>query len=197
MVNILGIILARKGSKRLPGKNREGLGDDKLIDIVVSKAKKAGIREILLCTDDQALWRTEGVELIPRPEKLSGDNVPDDAVISHILDRYGPVNRFNYFCMLHVTGPLFKPHRLKQAISIVEKNNLPGCVSVNPAYMPSGNFYIINIGLFRRNYESRPGQVLWIPGIHIMKLPWEECVDIDYIYNLRIAQAVYEGNVIK
>ena len=198
MRDTLGIILARKGSKRLPGKNNESLGNDKLINIVVAKAKKAGITDIWLCTDDQALRYTGGVTIISRPEQLSGDNVPGEAVISHILNRHGPdVDRFKYFCILQVTAPLFKPHRLKQALTRVHNNNLPGCVSVNPAFEPSGNFYIINIDLFRHNYESRPEQGLWIPGIHIMKLSWKECVDIDYIHDLRIAQAVYEGKVIK
>jgi len=73
MYDTLGIILARKGSKRLPGKNNECIGkeNDKLIDIVVSKAKEAGITKIWLCTDDPALKITGGVTYISRPEELS------------------------------------------------------------------------------------------------------------------------------
>jgi CMP-N-acetylneuraminic acid synthetase len=190
--NVLGIILARKGSKRLPGKNKMSLGNNKLIDIVIEKAKKAGISDIWLCTDDPELQDTKGVKLIPRPDRLSGDDVTSEEVIHHILGKYN-VNKFKYFCLLQVTAPLFKPHRLAQALYTAQRNlhNFPGIVSVTPAFKPSGNFYVIDIDLFKLNYKSHPEQGLWIPGIHIMMLPWEQCIDVDHIHDLRIAQAEY------
>lgn len=192
MYETLGIILARKGSKRLPGKNNERLGDDRLTDIVISKARQAGISEIWLCTDDYALRYTEGATLITRPEHLSKDDTPSEAVLNHIFTRFSPeISEFKYICLLQLTAPLFKPHKLEQALYKVHRNNLPGCVSVTPSFKPSGNFYILNIDLFKLNYESHPEQGLWIPGIHIMELPWNECIDIDYIHDLRIAQAEY------
>lgn len=200
MHETLGIILARKGSKRLPGKNNERLGDDKLIDIVIAKAKEAGITEIWVCTNDWALRNTQGATLIIRPEHLSEDDTPSEAVLDHIFNRYSSeIGRFKYFCLLQVTAPLFKPHRLEQALSIAQRNlcNFSGIASVTPAFKPSGNFYVIDIDLFKLNYESHPEQGLWIPGIHIMELPWNECIDIDYIHDLRIAQAEYEKKVIK
>lgn len=198
MCDVLGIILARKGSKRLPGKNKMSLGNNKLIDIVIEKAKEAGISDIWLCTDDPELQDTKGVRLIPRPDRLSGDDVTSEEVIHYILGKYN-VSKFKYFCLLQVTAPLFKPHRLEQALSITQRNlcNFSGIASVTPAFKPSGNFYVIDIDLFKLNYESHPEQGLWIPGIHIMELPWNECIDIDYIHDLRIAQAEYEKKVIK
>jgi len=190
--DVLGIILAREGSKRLPGKNNERLGDDRLTDIVISKAKEAGISDIWLCTDDYALRHTEGATLITRPEHLSRDDTPSEAVLNHIFTRFSPeISKFKYICLLQLTAPLFWIGSLKEALFIVHKNNYPGMVSVTPALKPSGNFYIINIELFKTNYESYPEDGLWIPDIHIFHLPWEECVDIDHIYDLRIAQAVY------
>jgi len=188
--DVLGIILARKGSKRLPGKNNERLGDDKLIDIVIAKAKEAGITEIWVCTNDWALKDSQGATTIIRPEHLSTDDTPSEEVIHHILGKYD-TTKFKYFCLLQVTAPLFKPHKLEQALTLVHQRNTPGMVSVTPALKPSGNFYIINIELFKHNYESHPEQGLWIPDIHIMMLPWENCIDIDHIHDLRIAQAVY------
>lgn len=188
--DVLGIILARKGSKRLPGKNKMSLGNNKLIDIVIEKAKEAGISDIWLCTDDPELQGTKGVELIPRPDKLSGDDVTSEEVIHYILGKYD-TTKFRYFCLLQVTAPLFKPHRLAQALTILHQRNLPGMISVTPAFKPSGNFYIINIYKFWSNYKKHPDEGLWIPDIHIMMLPWEQCIDIDHIHDLRIARAVY------
>jgi len=194
--DVLGIILARKGSKRLPGKNKMSLGNDKLIDIVIEKAKKAGISDIWLCTDDPELQDTKGVKLIPRPDKLSGDDVAGEEVIYYILGKHD-TTKFKYFCLLQVTAPFFDSASLAHAILMTREDNLVGCVSVTPAFKPSGNFYIIHIYKFWLNYKKHPGEGLWIPGIHIMKLPWEECIDIDYIYDLRIAQAVHERKMIK
>ena len=190
MHETLGIILARKGSKRLPGKNKMSLGNNKLIDIVIEKAKKAGISNIWLCTDDPELYTTKGVKLILRPGRLSGDNVTSEEVIHYILGKYD-TTKFTYFCLLQVTAPLFDSGSLVHALNMTLEDNLAGCVSVTPTFEPSGNFYIINIYKFWLNYKKHPDEGLWIPEIHIVMLSLEQCIDIDHIHDLRIAQAVY------
>ena len=190
MHETLGIILAREGSKRLPGKNKMSLGNNKLIDIVIEKAKEAGISDIWLCTDDPELQDTKGVKLIPRPDRLSGDDVTSEEVIHYILGKYD-TTKFKYFCLLQVTAPLFNSANLAHALNITLADNLAGYVSVTPTFKPSGNFYIINIYKFWSNYKKHPDEGLWIPDIHIMVLPLEQCIDIDRIHDLRIAQAVH------
>ena len=187
---VLGVILARKGSKRLPGKNNARLGDDKLIDIAIKKANDAGIYDIWLCTDDPELYDTKGVKLIPRPDDLSGDDVTSEEVIHHILTTHS-VKKFKYFCLLQVTAPFFDAMTLAYALNMTRQCDHVGFVSITPAFKPSGNFYIININKFESNYARHPDEGLWIPEVHIIMLPWEQCIDIDHIHDLRIAQAVY------
>ena len=187
---VLGIILARKGSKRLPGKNNASVNGVKLIDVLIKNAKDAGISDIWLCTDDPELYDTKGVKLILRPEYLSGDDVPSEEVIQHILSTLN-VEKFKYFCLLQITAPFFDSASLALALNEALENKLVGYVSVTPAFKPSGNFYIINIGKFGSNYILHSGEGLWITGLHIIVLPWNDCIDIDHIHDLRIAQAVY------
>lgn len=188
--DVLGIILARKGSKRLPGKNNAKVDGVKLIDVLIKNAKDAGISDIWLCTDDPELRDTEGVKLITRPEDLSGDDVKSEEVIHHILTTHS-VKKFKYFCLLQVTAPLFDAMTLAYALDMTRQGDYVGFVSITPAFKPSGNFYIINISKFESNYVRHPAEGLWIPKVHIIMLPWEQCIDIDHIHDLRIAQAVY------
>jgi CMP-N-acetylneuraminic acid synthetase len=188
--DVLGIILARKGSKRLPGKNNARVNGVKLIDVLIKNANNAGISNIWLCTDDPELQDTKGVKLIPRPDKLSGDYVTSEDVIHYILGKHD-TTKFKYFCLLQVTAPFFDSESLVHALNMTLEDNLAGYVSVTPAFEPSGNFYIIHIYKFWLNYNKHPDEGLWIPDIHIMMLPWENCIDIDHIHDLRIAQAVY------
>lgn len=188
--DVLGIILARKGSKRLPGKNNAKLNGVKLIDVLLKNANNAGISDIWLCTDDPELQDTKGVKLIPRPNKLSGDNVTSEEVIHHIIGKHD-TTKFKYFCLLQITAPLFDSASLAYALKMTREDNLVGYVSVTPAFKPSGNFYIINIYKFWASYQKHPEHGLWLQHLHIMMLPWGQCIDIDHIHDLRIAQAVY------
>ena len=147
--------------------------------------------DIWLCTDDPELQDTERVKLIPRPDELSGDDVTSEEVIHHILST-GNVGKFKYFCLLQVTAPFFNSFDLSHAINMTQTDDLAGFVTITPAFKPSGNFYIINIDKFKSSYKTHPEHGLWLRDLHIMVLAWEQCIDIDYIHDLRIAQAVYK-----
>lgn len=199
---VLGIILARKGSKRLPGKNKESLGDTKLVDLVLKKAKDAGIDTVAICTDYENLWHDVTpsggtIIYVDRPDVLSLDEVPSTEVVAWVLEKIERMGwKYKYFCLLQLTAPLFHSKSLKKAIDDTIDMQLPACVSVTPAYKPSGNFYIVNVDVFKKIHHGLPGKDgLWPEGLSIVKLGWHECVDIDHLYDLRIAHAVFEHRV--
>jgi len=55
-MNILGLILARGGSKRVPGKNIRVLGGKPLIAWTIEAAHQSGVlSDIVVSTDDEAI----------------------------------------------------------------------------------------------------------------------------------------------
>ena len=194
--NVLGIILAREGSKRLPGKNKESLGSMSLVDLVMKKAKGAGITTVAICTDYTFFMvaPVDGCEMIRvcRPPELSGDDVPSEDVIEHVLSYVkSQGHNFEYLCLMQLTAPLFHTKTLRQVVEDVVDHAVVGCASITPAYKPAGCFYMVRIADFLESGANN----LWPEGMIMMKLGWHECVDIDHVYDLRIAQAVANGDV--
>ena len=92
-MKILALITARKGSKRLPGKNNRLLGGKPLIIWSIDVAK--GIPEIcdvLVSTDDSEIAeisRNAGA-FVPwlRPSNIATDNATSEEVALHAIDWY-------------------------------------------------------------------------------------------------------------
>lgn len=89
--NILGLILARGGSKSIPKKNIKLLGGKPLIAYTIEKAKAAKyIDRIILSTDDEEIARIAreyGAETpFLRPAELAEDSTKDYPVFVHALE---------------------------------------------------------------------------------------------------------------
>jgi N-acylneuraminate cytidylyltransferase/CMP-N,N'-diacetyllegionaminic acid synthase len=94
-VNILkgvawGIITARGGSKSIPLKNLVPVSGKPLIEYTINAAKKAKTISRLICSTDHhkiaETCRTHGIDVIDRPEYLSGDLIPSIDVMIHTVE---------------------------------------------------------------------------------------------------------------
>ncbi len=83
------VILARAGSKGLPGKNAMLLAGRPMVVHTIAHARAAAlITRILVSTDCPRVRRAaedEGVEVIDRPSELAGDTATVDAAARHAL----------------------------------------------------------------------------------------------------------------
>lgn len=88
-MNVLGIVPARGGSKRVPRKNIRLLGGIPLISHCLRAAKSApSINRLVVSTDDAEIAevaRAEGVSVLMRPSELAQDATPTLPVIQHVL----------------------------------------------------------------------------------------------------------------
>lgn len=92
-MRILAVILARGGSKRLPGKNIKLLGGRPLITWSIDIAKNIpDVCEILVSTDDPSIASVSSAAgaLVPwlRPSDLATDNATSVDAVLHALDWY-------------------------------------------------------------------------------------------------------------
>lgn len=93
MGEILAVIPARAGSKRLPGKNKRVLGGKPLIMWSVDLAKKIPqICDVVVSTDDEDIAEMcrIGGATVPwlRPAELASDTASTVDVVLHLLDWY-------------------------------------------------------------------------------------------------------------
>jgi YrbI family 3-deoxy-D-manno-octulosonate 8-phosphate phosphatase len=88
--DIIAIIPARGGSKRLPGKNSAIVGGQPLIAHSIRHAKASTrIQKIYVSTDDAeiaAIADIGGAEIIRRPPELAGDDASSESALLHVLD---------------------------------------------------------------------------------------------------------------
>ena len=86
---ILGVIPARGGSKRLPGKHLLPLGGRPVIRWTIEAALQSkALSRLVVSTNDPAVAecaRDADVEVLDRPDHLAGDFVPDLPVMWHAL----------------------------------------------------------------------------------------------------------------
>jgi len=112
------IIPARKGSKRLPQKNRRALNSIPLISYSIKYAIKNTelINKIVVTTDDVEIKKIAeqfGVSVIDRPHELSGDKATTVSAIKHVLNEVKQA--YDVVIILQPTNPL-RPKKLLQEV---------------------------------------------------------------------------------
>jgi len=139
-LKILALILARGGSKRIPGKNIRLLGGIPLITWSINVAK--GIPEIcdiLVSTDAPDIAevaRNSGV-LVPwlRPAELATDTASSADVALHALDWYeGEKGAVDGLLLLQPTSPFRQRETINCGIHLFRQHNHRPVIGVSPAY---------------------------------------------------------------
>lgn len=127
---ILGIIPARKGSKRLKHKNILELNGNPLYHYVVNSARESKyLNDIAFTTDDQRILRqihTSYPEIIgiARPSEIASDTAPAIAYVQHALDylQKSAGNTYDIVVILQPTSPLTNSQDIDNTISLLQLN---------------------------------------------------------------------------
>ena len=124
----VGLIPARGGSKSIPLKNIALFEGRPLIDYVTWAAKACPQITRIICSTDSSLISDRcsqlGVEVLPRPDAMSGDNVDMPDVISHVAyaleSKEGAMPEM--MALLMPTSPFILPEHLSRCITILSQN---------------------------------------------------------------------------
>jgi N-acylneuraminate cytidylyltransferase len=138
-MKILAVILARGGSKRLPGKNILRLGEKPLINWSIDVVK--GIPEIidvLVSTDDQEIANVskKAGAMVPwlRPSSLSADTSSSVDALLHAMDWYeGEKGSIDGVLLLQPTSPFRTKKTILEGIQLFRVNKDSSIVGVSPA----------------------------------------------------------------
>jgi len=134
MSNIVAIITARGGSKRLPGKNIKTLAGKPLIAWTIDAALySTGVNRVVVSTDDDRIAfvsRMWGADVpFMRPAKLATDSAVSIDVIIHAIKTL-ELKKSDYVLLLQPTSPLRTSEDINNAISIMRNRHADAVVSV-------------------------------------------------------------------
>jgi CMP-N,N'-diacetyllegionaminic acid synthase len=126
MTRVLGLVLARGGSKGVPRKNLRLLSGQPLIAYTADAARAARrLARIVVSTDDDEIAevaRQWGLEVpFLRPSELAQDDTPSLPVVQHAiacLEARG--DTFDAVCQLQPTSPLRAPGEIDSCIDLLE-----------------------------------------------------------------------------
>ena len=175
-MNILAIIPARSGSKRLPSKNILKLGGSPLISYTINSAKKSKlINKIFVSTDSNEVVKiceSHGIKVpILRPKRLAQDKTSSISVIKHVLlylqknENYEP----DIVLLLQPTSPFRTTQLIDKSIQLLKKSKVNSVISVKKINTDTNHsFYYKNKMLipyqkFSKNNSSSKNLDLFFP----------------------------------
>jgi len=133
--NILILIPARGGSKRVPRKNIRRLNGKPLIQYTIEYAKQANINaRIIVSTDDREIAKISeecGAEVpFLRPKEISEDRTPDYPVVRHCLDFLKKKDEWSVdiVVFLRPTQPFRINGEIEKSIEILNRDTSIDCV---------------------------------------------------------------------
>lgn len=135
-MKILGLIVARGGSKGIPEKNSKMLRGKPLINYTIASAKESRLLDkIILSSDDHKiieLAKDEGIAVpFVRPKELATDTTPSLSVIQHALRFVNENGRpFDAVCLLQPTTPFRSLGLIDEAITKFKSAQLDSLISV-------------------------------------------------------------------
>lgn len=209
--NFLVIIPARKGSKRLLNKNIRKISGKSLSEITINFACKIFPKEnIIFTSNDNRLLnnksiRSYGINILKRKEFLSTSKANINDVIYEILNLKHS-KQFQHIILLQPTSPIRSVHKLKKIIEYYinhKKNNLISVKLLKKKlvdikkkyiltfskknYVPSGNFYISSIKLFKKkkSFFHKDTNIYEISNYY-------QNIDIDFFKDFKIAKKFLE-----
>lgn len=129
------IILARAGSKGVPGKNRAPVGGRPCVLWTIDDARAAReVSRVVVSTDDAEVAHiagAEGVEVIARPAALAHDTATVDAAARHALETMGDES-LDAFVILYANAPVRPEGLIDRALALLRSTGADSVQSVQP-----------------------------------------------------------------
>jgi CMP-N,N'-diacetyllegionaminic acid synthase len=204
MIKNLGLIPARGGSERLPGKNVIDLGGKPLIAWTIEAALKSSLFDALICsTEDHgiaAVATSCGCSVLHRPPSLAQPDSDSISVVKHAVK----TSDVSTICLLQPTSPFRTAEDIVSAYTLFHNNGWDSVVSVTDApedhvfeighanhlrpkmerlYVPNGAIYLIT----KKHLEDGGTWYTGCNGAYYM--PKERSIDIDTRADLENARS--------
>ena len=186
-IRILGVIPAKSRSTRLPEKNLIELTGKPLFTYV-TKVSLHVCDKTIVSTDSKEIKEIAlklGAEIIDRKPELCQDDTPSFEIAKDIAEQYD----FEIMCFIEPTMPLLSDATLLKMLDAMLFDKQPAIITVNKTLKPTGTALCIRKDILMKE------KTLFPKGMAVFIVSFEEGMDIDYIWDLRIAEALMGGKV--
>lgn len=219
-MSVLGIITARGGSKRIPGKNVKNFCGKPLIAWTIDAARSARSVDRLILSSDSpeimAVAEKFGCEVpFVRPPELATDEAQGVDPLIHAIDYLESQGEsFDHVLLLQPTSPLRNTGDIERCCELYFQSGAPACVSVSELNKSINWTYSLGDGMVMKKVFEEPfeDQAYIINGaIYIARTDWlkkhrkfvtdetiayvmpqERSVDIDTPLDFFLAEALAE-----
>jgi CMP-N,N'-diacetyllegionaminic acid synthase len=215
-------IPARKGSKRLPGKNKKLFHGKPLVQWSIDQAKESKLFDIIVVSSDDddilEIADKSGVTPVQRQPQLAEDETDISDVVYDYFAR--PENVCDYVCLLNPTHPLRSVKDLKEShrfikmkkynavVSVVWNDILgwvgkptkdgPGClylIDKRPTKKSRDDWYLENGCIYWCKHEVITNTGTFIGGpnqVKLYEMPKERSLEIDDAFDWFLCEKAYE-----
>jgi len=197
---IIGLVLARKNSRRLKNKNIKKLGGKRLINITLDNLTKIKhlFNHIIVSSDSKIIencTKKKGFLFFKRSKKLSLGRITSGEVAIDIVKKYEKsFGNIDYIILFQVTSPFRKNSTIKKFIKFLKKYPKHQIVTVNnkEERKPNGVLYLTPKDILFK-YKSFTSKNFKKFTIKTRK----ESLDIDTIHDFNLAQNYLKKNIKK
>jgi CMP-N-acetylneuraminic acid synthetase len=136
MGDVLGIIAARGGSKRVPRKNIREVDGKPLLAFAIQDATAADtVDRAIVSTEDEDIGSVAGEwggeTPFVRPDELATDDATTDDVVLHALDWFEERGTtFTEVCSIPVTTPFREPEDIDETIDLLRRSEAKSAMSI-------------------------------------------------------------------
>lgn len=217
-------IPARKGSKRLPGKNKKIFHGKPLVQWSIDQAKESKLFDrIIVSSDDPdilAMADKSGVIPVERQAELATDEADINSVVYDFFAR--PENHCDNVCLLNPTHPLRTADDIRKSFRFLKRKKYYSVVSVvwndvlgwvenaaksghvcmyhidkRPTKKTRGNWYLENGCIYWCNHKViiQTGTFIGDPGgVKLYEMPKERSLEIDDAFDWFLCEQGYKWN---
>lgn len=214
------ILLARGGSKGIPGKNIRKLCGKPLIGYGIEAAKEAGVDEVWVSTDCSRIKSVSlnlGASVIDRPGELARDNSPSEEALMHFIQERPNIE---VLVFIQPTSPLVRGKDIAKGIQEVSENGYDSVFSgytkdweaefteemqplnwdfehrprrqdIGPIYVENGAFYVTTAKQLKKTGRRYGGKIGFVPMSRICSL------QIDQFADLVIAERIIQDDSLR
>ncbi len=218
---LLAVIPARAGSKRIPGKNIKPLAGKPLVVYSIECALNSpSVSRVIVSTDSPAIrelsLKSGASAPFLRPRELAGDNIPTMDVILHTLDYLRNVEKefYEFLILLEPTSPFRTVADLENAFQLLRSSGADSIVGlaqtpvksdclttienkiVKPLLTNATQLYKINGAIYisRIEFILTSGKLLGDNTIPYF-MPDLQSIDIDTFEDLQLAEMLMQKNL--
>jgi len=144
--SVLGVILARGGSKGIPRKNVRNLAGKPLIAWTIEAGHESDyLDRLILSSDDEEIMEVAeeyGCEVpFRRPAELAKDDTPSMDALLHAMDQ---IPGYDYVVLLQPTSPLRTAEDIDATVERCYQTGAPACVTITETEEPPHWMYTVS-----------------------------------------------------